>query len=360
MTDEELLQSVYKNDISSVKGLIQHGDVTQHGLKVALHAAVSLSGDSQTEIIKLLLLADIDPNSKNIDGRTILHSAVEAMHWSPRHMKTVKLLLANPKVDVNAQDNYGDTPLHIATANGNMDAVRELLNHGCDVLLKNSFKENALGRAINNNNVEIAKLLSDVVLIKSVCAGDIDAVRIILKENSCTPNGMRDAFHASTSLMGGPQLEILKCFLAAGVDINCKGDDGRNVIHKSIESMQLTHNHIETLQLLVKQKGIDINAQDHFGLTPLHIAGAVGNKDAIMCLLENNADVTLKNCRGETALEFARLRCHKALSCELSEVFQNLKADEADIDNDSQVNQKNRKDNSFGLAQKQVVIGSSR
>jgi len=45
------------------------------------------------------------------------------------HKDVVELLLAN-KADVNAKDNSGKTPLHIAVSKGHKDVVELLRQHG--------------------------------------------------------------------------------------------------------------------------------------------------------------------------------------------------------------------------------------
>lgn len=364
--DEELLQSVYMNDLDTVKGLIKRNEVSQSGLKAALHAAVSLAGDAQTEIMTQLLTTNVDLNAKNVEGRTVLHTVVEALHWSPRHLDSLKTLLVAPGVDLNSQDHFGDTPLHIAAVNGSIDAVRVILTHSPDVMLTNSLGETPLDAAAKQGHQEIVRKISDVALIKSVCSGNLSKVKTLLKDATVTPNGLKEAFHAASSLLGGPQIEILKTIIITGVDINAKSDDGRNALHKCIEGLQLTYNHMDTLRLLVKQKGIDINAQDHYGLTPLHVAASIGNRDAIACLLDNGANINLKNCRGENPLDFASRRGQRAVIDELAQAYQQgtKEVDQATATVDAEEgeggHERDRQMNNFGLAQKQVIIGSGR
>ena len=44
----------------------------------------------------------------------------------------VKLLMTANELDVNASDNYKNTPLHIACEEGNPEIVKMLLNAGAD------------------------------------------------------------------------------------------------------------------------------------------------------------------------------------------------------------------------------------
>ncbi len=62
-----------------------------------------------------------------------------AVTWG-RPVETVKLLISHG-ADVNAQNIWGDTPLHLAARRGDKAAVRFLLSNGAD-----PFAKNAAGR----------------------------------------------------------------------------------------------------------------------------------------------------------------------------------------------------------------------
>ncbi len=52
------------------------------------------------------------------------------------------------------------------------------------------------------------------------------------------------------------------------------------------------------------EKGVDINAQDMYGMTPLHYAMRIKNLDAIKTLLEAGANPNIPNEDGITALNY--------------------------------------------------------
>ena len=72
--------------------------------------------------------------------------------------------------DVNAQNNKGDTPLHMAVGSGQIDLVELLISEGADVKITNNKGQNALGVALFNKkfflqpkevNEEIIDLLQE-------------------------------------------------------------------------------------------------------------------------------------------------------------------------------------------------------
>lgn len=59
----------------------------------------------------------------------------------------------------------------------------------------------------------------------------------------------------------------------------------------------------EIIQFFLKNKGVDINATNEFGWTPLHVAAFNGYYEIVILLLQNGADKDIKNMLGETAEE---------------------------------------------------------
>jgi len=107
------------------------------------------------EIVSLLLgHQDIDVNTRDRTSTTALMAAL-------RFQSTVyKLLLQHPDIDVNLQKEDGTTALMVATSNGNMDAVRELLkNYEIDIFLENKRGETAFSIARTKKLTRIYELL---------------------------------------------------------------------------------------------------------------------------------------------------------------------------------------------------------
>lgn len=99
---------------------------------------------------------NLDPNNvyiRDINGRTLLHNAVESIELTR--------LLLNKGANAQAETPAGETPLHLATLLDKPDVVQLLLNRGAlvDKMQDNPKFSSALHIAIHLDNVEIARIL---------------------------------------------------------------------------------------------------------------------------------------------------------------------------------------------------------
>ncbi|XP_052391416.1 ankyrin repeat domain-containing protein 6b isoform X1 [Carassius gibelio] len=117
----------------------------------ALHLACQ-NGHAQSS--KVLLLAGSRPDSKNSVGDTCLH--VSARY---NHLTVIRALLS-AICSVTERNHAGDTALHIAAALNHRKTVRMLLEAGADSRFKNNAGETALDQARENDNPEVALLLT--------------------------------------------------------------------------------------------------------------------------------------------------------------------------------------------------------
>jgi len=146
-----------------------------------------------------LLERGVDPNLKEATrGETALMVAIRE-----KAMRSVMVLLASPKIDLEVASNNGDTALMIASFSDNLAAVKLLLDKDAEV---NRHGWTALHYAAAVGNGEIVSLLLD----KSAY---IDAE----SPNRTTPLMM--AARAGRT-------DVVKLLIDAGADVKLKNDQG--------------------------------------------------------------------------------------------------------------------------------------
>ena len=94
-------------------------------------------------------------------------------------------------------------------------------------------------------------------------------------------------------------IEAVKQYLADGVDVNAKDDWGKTPLHSTAEMRRK-----EIAELLIAN-GADVNAKDSWGITPLQYATANDQKETVELLIAEGADVNAKDQKGKTPLDTA-------------------------------------------------------
>jgi len=100
-----------------------------------LHSAIR--SDAEQSLVDVLLKDGMDPNAQNEKGQTPLHLAVESI-YQPN--PCIQMLL-EAKADPNIKDRLGNTSLHCAVRNDNQKVVELLQKYQADLLVKNNLNE---------------------------------------------------------------------------------------------------------------------------------------------------------------------------------------------------------------------------
>jgi len=96
--------------------------------------------------------------------------------------------------------------------------------------------------------------------------------------------------------------ELVASFIKAGIDINAKEEDGRTPLLMAAEKGDAG------MAALLADNGADVNARDGDGYTALMYAAYQGNRELAELILRHGADVHAKDKDGWTAQRFALLQ----------------------------------------------------
>jgi ankyrin repeat protein len=199
------------------------------------------------------------------------------------------MVLAN--VDVNVTDYDGRSALHLAASEGKVDAVRALLVRGASIDLRDRWGGLARDDAQRYHHTDVA-----VLLRPGGCAGDGSRIAETTAD-AATDGALGDSVDAgvganptqtttgTTELLAAARLGDLseiKRLKKKQVDLNATDYDGRSALHVAAAA-----GHLDAVVYLVNQKQANINVQDNFNHTPLNDAVRGSHLEVVAWLKQN-------------------------------------------------------------------------
>ncbi|WP_353289054.1 ankyrin repeat domain-containing protein [Wolbachia endosymbiont (group A) of Pogonocherus hispidulus] len=255
-----------QGNLDIIKYLVEKGadvDVYQGGwgYSTPLHLAAA---NGHLDTVKYLMGKGANPNAIDGDGKTPLQRAnekgisdiveylAERVQQVTEVPQVTERQLTTEKQQVMNED--GDTALHLAAVQDDLNAVKHLIEQGANVDVKNKYGGTPLHIASIRGNLEIAQFLLDH-------GADVNAQVV----NGLTPLNWATLRN---------HLEMVKLLLDRCADVN------------------------------IKEGESDAAHDFGYGRTPLISAVVACNTEIAKLLLDNGADVSIKG-RGLTALDFA-------------------------------------------------------
>lgn len=171
-------------------------------------------GKSSTNVVRCLLEAKANLEGRNDDGETLLHISV-----SRRNFGMVRYLLEETRVNLEARDKYGYTPLLNATdvMNATVDRPPEILEN-----LKYLVEAKANIEAIDNAKMTVLNLVTWEATareLEDVVQYLVNEARANVETKDCA--GMTPLMHASKRCGIG----VVRCLLDAKADPEAKSNN---------------------------------------------------------------------------------------------------------------------------------------
>ena len=257
--------------------------------------SIHTSDNDATDVVRTLVNAGADPHVRDSSGRTLLNYAV----IFDRPLRYIRVLI-EIGVDVNAEDNNGDTPLfnHVQSIhtsdNDATDVVRTLVNAGADPHVRDSS-----GRTLLNYAVIFDRPLRYIRVL----------IEIGVDVNAEDNNGDTPLFNHVQSIhtSDNDATDVVRTLVNAGADPHVRDSSGRTLLNYAV----IFDRPLRYIRVLI-EIGVDVNAEDNNGDTPLvnHVQSihTFDNDapDVVRTLGRAGANPFLRDASGETALQIAR------------------------------------------------------
>ena len=244
-------------------------------------------------------LNEVDVNTQDKYGETALHLAA-----ANGHLNIVNTLLDNGS-DINAQNKHGETALHLAAANGHLNIVNTLLDNGSDINAQNKHGDTALHLATANEHLDVVNTLlnNEAKVDAQNLYGQTALYWAEENENPDILQVLLDYKLIKAAKQG--DIETLTELIAKGADVNAKD----NKVGMTALMWATLKTQPKVVNILL-DKEADVHAQDNYGNTALHVVATTGHLYILITLLGNGSDINAQNNHGETALLLAASTGH--------------------------------------------------
>ena len=329
--DTAVMMAARTGRTDALKVLLEAGarvnDKEKWGGTTALMWAVS---ERHPEAVKLLLEHGADvkarsnfvpaANGRGFEGRTPVADdpsrKVEefASGWLTPLMlaaregdlDSTRLLMA-AGADVNAVSGDGKNALGLAIFNGNYDLASELVDAKCDVNNVDAQRFTPLFWAVDRRNPETAPNFPWMVtqdplpLIKKLLDAGANPNALVNNTPRARMRAGSPRIVYATALMRAAfsaDLELTKLLLSYGADPKVISSDGETMVEaaaglgfiQGYSKGKSPEERLEVVKLFV-ELGADVNQADDYGITPLMVAGNMGDTAIIHYLVDKGADL---------------------------------------------------------------------
>jgi ankyrin repeat protein len=184
--------------------------------------------------------------------------------------------------NINYRNPDGMTSLFIAVLHYNIPVISSLLqNHIDDTIQDNNGNTALICACMLTDNYEIINILSN---------------------NPCTINmANKDGKTPFLSLFFDDE-RIIDLLCSKNADIQATDNNGNNALHLAVISKKTSQKANEKILLKLLSLGLDINAKNNAGETPLFLAFKHYEYDKAKILAQNNADFSIENDKGESVM----------------------------------------------------------
>ncbi|XP_067887441.1 transient receptor potential cation channel, subfamily N, member 1 isoform X5 [Heterodontus francisci] len=307
---------------------------------VCLHAAARRG---HTAVVKALLQKGAHVDAKTKDCYTALHIAVQ--HCKPMVVQTllgfgaqvqlkggkaqetplhiaarvkdgekVAEMLLKSGADVNAEQENGETAMHVAARHGNLKMIQALIEEGGDLTWQSKDGENPLHIAVRHCHINVVEEILNYLTNER---GHIEAVACVNQENKEGETSLHLAAEIKKDMIHFQQEDtrLVKILMEYEADITAT----TKLTHETPLHYCAHVGNADVLLEIVKYISSNriqqaINKQSKNGCSPLLLAAERGHTEMVKILLLNHARVDVFDEHGKAGLHLAAENGHDQIS----------------------------------------------
>lgn len=230
------------------------------------------------------------PSQQNLN-KTVnkLHQAISQNDLGKLKARLAQSKKAKP--ELSEFDHMDQTPLNAALRLNSVEFVRELLRFYAATKADINIKDKTGCTALH---VAAMSACDDQILMLLL---NYDGIDVNTPNDDCN-----SPLHYFCQKFKSPNCqEPFQLFLKRGVNVNAQNKNGETPLHKSI-----FNNSVRLLMVnLLLEAGADVNHLNIRGESALHFAVRLGREDLVSVLMKAGADVTIRGIDKATAYELA-------------------------------------------------------
>ena len=266
---------------ATLQEMLEHGADVNNVNKDGATPLLLACSTAQADAVMLLLEERADPNIAYSDGDASLHAAIAA----DCSKETIQEII-DYGAYVNAVNSRGRTALLLGCFYRQMDSVKVLLEAGADPTVADEEGFSCLHAAIDGHcSKDTLQGLIDH-------GAHIDATR-------------KDGTNAFLRACRTGQSESVMFLIEAGADVGFTKPDGNTCLHLAVKGECSK----ESLQQIIEQGMINVNAVNKRNETALLLACASTQEESVKLMLQNGSDTNIADACGYTSRHAAVHGC---------------------------------------------------
>lgn len=317
MQDLEIKKLIEQGSIDSIKSLIDAGLDINHQLYYGETLLIYAAKYGRYKLAQFLVESGANINALSDDGCSAL---IKCSCFAP---ELKRFLIQN-----GAQYDFQGTPqtaIGKAAFDGDLELIEYYLSHGIDLETANKYQSTALTEAASANRLDCVQYLvekgaqinhlnhrEESALFIAVSFNYQQIVKFLLQHGADGSLLNCDAMNCVQLAASKCHDELLKDLLSLNqdLDLGAKAKYGYTALMLGVTNSfhwKTDQQCLLTTQVLLTA-GAQLDPIDDLGNTALHLAAVSGFDSAVQCLIDNGADLYLKNQKSQRPLDAAMSR----------------------------------------------------